>query len=127
MRSMRSSSSMATMSSGASVSRLSSSRCPRAIVTGVRSSCDASWRNRSCRSSSDARMSASASTCRIADCRLRACHTMARNIADMSGTSNSSPHSWVPANASARMLAPVARMTAERMAAVTPGDHTRNP
>ena len=30
---------------------------------------------------------------RIAACRRRACQTIARNIADMSGTSNSSPHS----------------------------------
>ncbi len=72
-------------------------------------------------------MSATASTWRSANCRLRACQTMARNIADMSGTSNSSPHSWMPANASARMLAPVARMTVERMRPVTPGDQTRNP
>ena len=72
-------------------------------------------------------MSATASTSRIADCRLRACHTMARNIADMSGTSNSSPQSWIPANASERMLAPVARMTVESMRPVTPGDQTRNP
>ena len=67
MCSIRSSSSSATSTSGAcGTSRCSSSRCPRAIVTGVRSSCDASWRNRSWRSSSDARVSASASTWFIA-------------------------------------------------------------
>ena len=38
----------------------------------------------------------------IAACRRRACQTIATNIADMSGTSNSSPQSWMPANASLR-------------------------
>ena len=35
--------------------------------------------------------------------RRRACQTIARNIADMSGTSKSSPQSWIPSNASARI------------------------
>ena len=45
----------------------------------------------------------------------------------MSGTSNSSPHSWIPLNASAMMLAPVPSATVPRIALVTPGDQTRKP
>jgi hypothetical protein len=52
---------------------------------------------------------------------------MARNIAAMSGTSNSSPQSWMPENASDMMLAPVARMTTERTAQVVRVDQTRTP
>ena len=109
MRSMRASSSNATSSSGASPSsrRSSSSRWPRAIVTGVRSSWDTLWSSCSSCSRSDARSSASASTVASAWVRRRACHTIARNIADISGTSNSSPHSWMPSKASARIDAPV--------------------
>ena len=43
-----------------------------------------------------------------ARCR-RACQTIARNIADMSGTSNSSPHSCVPLLASEAIRSPVTR------------------
>ena len=56
-----------------------------------------SWRKRSWRSSSS-RAARRASSCRsrTASCRRRACQTIARNIADISGTSNSSPHSCSP-------------------------------
>ena len=72
-------------------------------------------------------MSASASTWRIATWRRRACHTIARNIALISGTSNSSPQSWTPSNASLEMLAPVPRITVASTANVTGGDQTRKP
>ena len=52
-----------------------------AIVTGVRSSCEASWMKRSWRSSSDRRSSARCSAIRSASTRRRACHTIARNSA----------------------------------------------
>ena len=98
---------------GAEGRRSSSSRCPRAIVTGVRSSWETFWSSRSCCSSSDARSSASAWTVLSACTRRRACQTIARNIADISGTSNSSPQSWSPSNASVRIeVAPVAITTA---------------
>ena len=53
-----------------------SSRWPRAIVTGVRSSCEASWMKRSWRSSSERRSSARPSAIRCASTRRRACHTI---------------------------------------------------
>src|SRR5581483_1881265 len=59
--------------------------------------------------------------------RRRACQTMARNIADISGTSNSSPQSCSPANASKRIEAPVPAATAASTRPVTLGDQTRNP
>ena len=67
-RSMRASSSKATLSSGfGSPRRLSSSsRWPRAIVTGVRSSCETLCSSRSSRSSSAAR--SSASVCTVVEC-----------------------------------------------------------
>jgi len=52
---------------------------------------------------------------------------MARNIADISGTSNSSPQSCKPSNASARIEAPVPMTTAPRTIPVTVSDHTRKP
>ena len=127
-RSMRSSSSSATATSDEPwPSGWRSSRWPRAIVTGVRSSCVTSWRKRSCLARSVARLSASASDSWIAATRRRACQTIARNIADMSGTSKSSPQSWMPANASARIDPPVVTTTAARISIVTCGDQTRKP
>src|SRR5581483_7180499 len=128
-RSIRESSSKATSSSGDSASscRLSSSRWPRAIVTGVRSSCETSCSRRSSCSSRDARSSASASTVASACARRRACQTIARNIADINGTSNSSPQSWMPSNASAMIDAPVAIATAPSTSPVIGDDQTRKP
>ena len=113
MRSIRPSSSSATSSSceGSPPRGGPSSRCPRAIVTGVRSSCEASWMKRSWRSSSDRRSSARRSTIASASTRRRACQTIARNIAAISGTSNSSPHSCFPSKASSRIELPVAAIT----------------
>ena len=62
-----------------------------------------------------------------AACRRRACHTIARNIADISGTSKSSPQSWIPSNASTKIEAPVATKTAPSTSAVTFGSQTRKP
>ena len=45
----------------------------------------------------------------------------------MSGTSKSSPQSWMPENASDMMLAPVARITTERTAHIVRDDQTRTP
>ena len=50
--------------------------------------------------------------------RRRACQTIARNIADISGTSKSSPQSWSRSNASARIEAPVPITTAPSTSAV---------
>jgi hypothetical protein len=125
---MRSSSSSATSRScDVPLFQRSSSRCPRAIVTGVRSSCDASCKNRSCRASNAVCTAKSSSVSSIACWRRRACHTIARNIVPISGTSNSSPQSWIPANASAMIDAPVARATAVSTSAVAGGDQTRKP
>ncbi len=128
-RSIRASSSNATASSGWSTPsrRSSSSRWPRAIVTGVRSSCETSWSSRSSCSSSAARSSASASTVASASTRRLACQTIATNIADISGTSNSSPQSCRPSNASAMIEAPVAIATTASTADVFEIDQTRNP
>jgi hypothetical protein len=52
---------------------------------------------------------------------------MARNIADMSGTSNSSPQSWMPLKASAKMLAPVATITARSTRDMVRVRQTRTP
>jgi hypothetical protein len=45
----------------------------------------------------------------------------------MSGTSKSSPHSWIPSKASAKMLAPVARATTESTAHIVRIDQVRTP
>src|SRR5690349_9613512 len=126
---MRSSSSTAFAISGCawSSSSRSISRCPRAIVTGVRSSCDTSCRSCSWWSSSAARSAATRSVSLSATCRRLACHTIARNMPDISGTSNSSPHSSDPSNASLRITAPVVAATAPRMIAVALRPHTRKP
>jgi hypothetical protein len=52
---------------------------------------------------------------------------MARNIADISGTSKSSPQSWMPLNASLRIDPPVLRTTAVRTSVVAGGPQTRKP
>src|SRR6266511_424930 len=70
-----------------------------------------SCRNCSSRSTSVARSSASSSTVASACWRRRACQTMARNIADISGTSKSSPQGCSPCHASAKIRLPVARPT----------------
>ena len=129
MCSMRPSSSRATSISGSAPrSRLrSSSRWPRAIVTGVRSSWEASWRNCFSRSSNRAFVWDTRCTSSSAAARRRACQTMARNIADMSGTSASSPGRSVPDIASARIEAPVVTITRPSTNEVCLRFHTRNP
>ena len=67
-----------------------------------------------------------ASACAAARCR-RACQTIARNIPDMSGTSKSSPHSWVPSIASCAMSSPVTIPCAVSTTKVGLSAHTRNP
>jgi hypothetical protein len=52
---------------------------------------------------------------------------MARNIADISGTSNNSPQSWSPENASFKINPPVTAMTASRVKFVAAGRQTRKP
>src|SRR5438874_5791240 len=52
---------------------------------------------------------------------------MARNIADISGTSNSSPQSCSPTNASCRISAPVAATTTPSVRYVAVTRQTRNP
>ena len=56
-----------------------------------------------------------------------ACHTMAPNIADSSGTSKSSSQVCVPANASAMIETPVAAITTARTIEVVLCDQTRKP
>ena len=110
-----------------SVRRWISSACPRATVIGVRSSCEASldepvlpleqaevghrhplgvlhpWRRR------------------------RACQTIARNIAAISGTSvSSSTPGWYPP-ATVQIAPPVATITTARTTAVVPLRQTRKP
>ena len=62
-----------------------------------------------------------------ASTRRRACQTIARNIAAISGTSNSSPHSWMPRNASNPIETPVAVITHAKMISVARTGHTRKP
>src|SRR2546428_4581334 len=59
--------------------------------------------------------------------RRRACQTMARNIADISGTSNNSPQSCSPENASLKINAPVTVTTTDSVRYVAVGRHTRKP
>ena len=129
MCSMRSSSSRATSTSGAGFpfSRCRTSRWPRAIVTGVRSSCETSCRKRFWWASRPARSLTSPSRVRTASWRRRACQTIARNMADISGTSKSSPQSCSPLNASLRIRLPVARITRPSTIPVDPGSQTRKP
>ena len=54
-------------------------------------------------------------------------HGVATNIADIKGTSNSSPHSCEPANASVMIDAPVAIATKPSTADVFEIDQTRKP
>ena len=82
---------------------------------------------RSWRSSIERRSSARPSAIRSASTRRRACHTIARNIAAINGTSNSSPHSWMPSNASSEIDAAVSVITAARMIIVARVGHTRKP
>src|SRR5438046_827980 len=97
------------------------------MVIGVRSWCEASWRNlrwvaRSrAFSSPNRRDSCSAVSLR------RACHTMARNMAAMSGTSVSSATDSAPRATSTPMAAPVVAMTAPSTASVGRGAQVRNP
>ena len=83
--SIRPSSSSATSSSESFPLPSSSSRWPRAIVTGVRSSCEASCMNRSWRSSIERRSSARACAMPRASSRRRACHTISTTITTSSG------------------------------------------
>src|SRR6266511_3193182 len=78
------------------------------MVTGVRSSCEASCAKRSC-------------------CRRRACHAIARNIAPISGTSVDSAHSWVPWLTSKAISVPVAIVTAPSTPTILSVRQTRNP
>src|SRR5439155_25125201 len=52
---------------------------------------------------------------------------MARNIADISGTSNNSPQSWSPENASFKINAPVTVTTANNVRYVAAARQTRKP
>jgi len=56
-----------------------------------------------------------------------ACHTIARNIADISGTSEISSHGCVPTVASWTMPMPVARTTIPRITDVAFALMTRKP
>jgi hypothetical protein len=91
-----------------------------ANVIGVRSSCEAS-RAKS-RSRADARASASTATWRR-----RACQTIARNIAAISGTSLNSSMPWWCETEACRSAVPVVTMTTSRTRAVGHGFHSRKP
>ena len=82
---------------------------------------------RSWRSSIERRSSASRSAIRAASTRRRACQTMARNIAAISGTSNSSPHSWMPRNASRPIDTAVIAITPPSTMSVHRIGQTRKP
>ena len=82
---------------------------------------------RSWRSSSERRSSARPSAIRCASTRRRACHTIARNIAAISGTSNSSPQSWIPSKASSEIEAAVHTITQASTTSVAPVGQTRKP
>src|SRR6476660_7108610 len=97
------------------------------MVIGVRSWCDASWRNlrwvaRSRAFSSPTRRD----SCSAVSLR-RACHTMATNMAAISGTSVSSATGSVPRATSTPMAAPVVAMTTPSTASVGRGAQVRNP
>jgi len=104
-----------------------SSACPRATVIGVRSSWDALRTNVRSISRSDRSRSASRWTWLTAARWRLACHTMATNIAAMSGTSAiSSAFSW-NSIVSRKMTAPVTAMMTARSTAVVRTDHTLRP
>ena len=105
----------------------SSSAWPSAMVIGVRSWCEASWRNLRWVASSRAFSSPNRrDSCSAVSLRL-ACHTMARNMAAMSGTSVSSATDSVPRATSTPMAAAVVAMTTPSTASVGRGAQVRNP
>ena len=106
--------------------RCSTSRWPRAIVTGVRSSCETSCRSASAEPSRTP-AGRPVSSVRTASWRRRACQTIARNIVAINGTSKSSIQPASPLKASLRMRLPVARMTRPSTIPVGFGSHTRKP
>jgi len=96
---------------------------PITDAIGVRSSCDTSETKSARRA--DSRRSSSTVLC--IDTRRRACHTIARNIADIKGTSHNSPQSCVPSKASLRISAPVVAATAASTIDVVRRPQTRKP
>src|SRR5438093_1261415 len=104
-----------------------SSACPSATVIGVRSSCEASWMKRRSRSSSRKFDSETRRISSTVASRLRACHTMAKNIDAMSGTSVISSSGWEWLAMSMPMNRDVANMTAASVASVELIFQTRNP
>src|SRR6516164_8858371 len=97
------------------------------MVIGVRSWCEASWRNRRWVARSRAFSSPTwRASCSAVSLR-RACHTMARNMAAMSGTSVSSAAGSEPRTTSRPMAAAVVAMTTASTNSVGRGAQVRNP
>src|SRR5579862_2385217 len=97
------------------------------MVIGVRSWCEASWRNRRWVASSRAFSSPTRRDSRSAACLRWACQTIAPNIAAISGTSVSSAAGSDPRITSSPMPAAVVAMTAPSTHSVGAVAQVRNP
>ena len=96
-------------------------------VSGVRSWCEASCRNRRWVVSSRAFSSLTTSRSWSATSLRRACHTITQNIAAIRGTSFSSSIDWAPIRTSQAMAANVLTMTAPSTQSVGLTGQTRKP